>query len=80
LHQNLLLNVVSPGFRDHTEFFKGRLTEERHATIVSSTMLPRPPHHRPTAAGTPPAEQASRAAASPIRPSSLPSNLTASNL
>jgi hypothetical protein len=51
LHQNLLSNVISPGFNDHTEFFQGRMTEERHATIISITMLPHPLHNWPGSLG-----------------------------
>jgi hypothetical protein len=51
LHQILLSNVVSRGFINQTEFFQGRLTEERRGTIISITMLPHPLHNWPASPG-----------------------------
>jgi 3-oxoacyl-[acyl-carrier protein] reductase len=30
-------NVVAPGFIDHTEFFRGRMTDERRQTLIAQT-------------------------------------------
>jgi 3-oxoacyl-[acyl-carrier protein] reductase len=34
-------NVVAPGFIDHTEFFRGRMTDERRQTLVAQTAMGR---------------------------------------
>jgi 3-oxoacyl-[acyl-carrier protein] reductase len=37
----ITVNVVVPGFVEDTEFFGGRMTEERHRRLVSQTMVGR---------------------------------------
>ncbi len=39
--RNITASVIAPGFIDHTEFFHGRMTDERRDTIVNGTMLGR---------------------------------------
>lgn len=34
-------NVISPGFVDGTEFFRGRMTDDRRATLISQTLTGR---------------------------------------
>ncbi len=39
--RDITANVIAPGFIDETEFFHGRMTDERRATIAAATHLKR---------------------------------------
>ncbi len=39
--RDITANVIAPGFIDDTEFFHGRMTDERRATIANATQLKR---------------------------------------
>ena len=42
--RDITANVIAPGFIDETEFFRGRMTDERRASIMAGTLLKRVGH------------------------------------